>query len=122
MACGESDELERGTTRVTGRSLNLVGLRTAFLHFQPTEVVKGAGLAEVTLEHSDDGKSWEPHPSGGFPGKRIVIDQAKPQSFREQMAFGGIKQYARWVYSPTDVLGWGVRGRFFYETDSLSRR
>jgi len=118
----DAGELTKGTTRVTGRSLNLAGLRAAFLHFQPIEVVRGKGRAEVTLEHSDDEKSWEPVPSGGFPGQKIIIDQEEPQSLNEQMMFGGIKQYVRWAYNPVDVLGWGARGQFFYETESLHRR
>jgi hypothetical protein len=116
--CIEAGVLPGGTEPKAGESLNLAGLTKSYLLFQPTEVVKGKGHAEVYLEHSSDDQTWEPVSHGGFPSSKIIIDQSKPGTFREEMCLvGGIKQYVRWAYNPTDVLGWGIRGRFFYEKE-----
>lgn len=122
MPCVESGELTNGTTRVEGQSLNLAGLRAAYAVFQPTEVVKGIGRAEVTLEHSPDNLIWEPVSHGGFPHSKLIIDQEDPRVISEQMALNGVHQYVRWAYNPTDVLGWGIRGRFYYSYESIHRR
>jgi hypothetical protein len=122
MACVESGVLSNATLRETGESLNLAGHTSAHLIFQPVKAVTGKGQAEITLEHSADNKTWEPVLNGGFPGSKLIIDQEKPQVLHEQMALiGNIRQYVRWAYSPTNILGWGVRGRFYYTYESRHR-
>jgi hypothetical protein len=122
MACIESGRLEDATVRETGQSLNLAGVTSAYAHFQPTEVVKGNGRAEVTLEHSSDNKIWEPVYHGGFPDSKLNIDQEHPSVISGQMClFGGVKQYVRWAYNPTDVLGWGIKGQFYYSYETRHR-